>query len=706
MCSNVPQNFDPKLYKLYNQDLRFMSDQLATEHYINYGCKENRIYFCGINYDDLINQNSNHVSYNNSILLINHEISKTGAPLFLYDLYHELETQNIYKNIYIVEPYPNKILPNIPNKLYHFNNKQNLYNILTSTYPLLIYSNSLNFYLYHIDDFKYWHKKTILHFHETLQATRIFISHIKSNIASLPTFVVSDKIKQSFIDYGFKNVDTFAPFISDIKQEKIRSLYKHDIRSENLIIDKSKITIGMCGEPCDRKNLLLFIRLAINNPKYNFIWVGGLDLYKNKQNIDPQNLYPLPSNFYWVPSTDNPYQYFKLFDYFFLTSKEDPCPIVVLENLLLNNKIIVIKNNIHTQHQTKLLDNYIELESIGDEDVLQKFSELCLTKQPNIDYKNTEYIQKFYTKPQYITIDDDNEVEKHWLIMSMYMDKYLNDISNINYYINIINQFILRHKNLYNFIPIIVLSSDYHHIYGQKIQQYLLSSIINLKEKNILKKSNYGYDIAGMIDGVKFIFKYYHNTIKPHTYLAYIHNKNNPSWRNILHEIFYENSLSPYDTISAAKFTALRQAHDLNNQIFVDHPDVFDQNVLSSNFQYSQGTTFITKIMFLKELCDKYYQIKQQFTHINKNDVYWQNIMKQQDIFLKYYMDYKDNIMNVPIDWDSHTVIKNSGAKNYLELYQKYGLKGIPDCQFEHALERYLGFLILNNQTQQKIQLL
>lgn len=701
--ASLPYNFDPRLYKYYNKDIRLLSDIEASNHYLEYGAKENRIYFCGIDFDSIV---ENTQTTTGSVLLINHDISKTGAPLFLYELYNELIEKNIFKNVYIVEPFPNKVLPNINNKLYHFNDLKILHNILLSTNPTLIYSNSLNFYLYNIDYFKYWHNKTILHFHETYRFAQVFINKISSSIRNIKTFVVSETIKQEFLkNINFKNIDIFPPFISLNKQNQIKSLYKINHDDKTLSdLDRSKITIGMCGDISDRKNILLFIKLAINHPNYNFIWVGGKNLMNIKHSLDVDNNYPVPNNFYWVPITDNPYQYFKIFDYFFLTSKEDPCPIVILENLLLNHKIIVIKNNIKTQHIKELLENYIEIDEDTDDGVIQKFGDLNLNKSPNSTRDNPHYIDNFYSLPRLIDGRFNKSIKNHWVVASLYIHKYLNDTSMIDYYINLINQFILRHKKQYNFIPVIVLSSDYHHIYGQQLRDYLKQSIINIDAGYIIEKNNFGYDIAGFIEGIKTIYQYSMNNINTETYVAYLHNKTNLSWRNILHQVFYEDTLEGSDTIAPAKFTAEYQHNnDLNTQILIDYPDIFDKNVLFEKFKYVQGTTFITKLQHLKPLYHLYDKIKPHFTTIEKNDIYWQKIMKNKEIFVKYYFQYQNDPMNAPIDWESQIVVQKGGAKNYMELLNRYGLKGIPDVQFEHAMERYLGFLTRATQHQLKL---
>jgi hypothetical protein len=696
----IPNNFDPRLYKLYNKDLVFLSNHDAIKHYIEHGKKENRIYFCGISYDEII---KNKISYatsinDGSVILINHDISKTGAPIFLYDLYDYIIEHNIFKNVYILEPFPNKILPDNPNKLYHYNDLNILQNILSSTNPALIYSNSINFYFYNIDFFRYWHNKTILHFHEIYSYIEPIIKHITSDISNIKTYVVSEQIKKDFMYHGtFKNIDVFPPFLSKNKQNKIINLSKENLpQFYDYDTDSSRITVGMCGDLSDRKNILLFLRLAEQYPAYNFVWIGGSNLTEVKKNLDPNNTYTIPANFRWVPNTDNPYQYFKNIDYFFLTSKEDPCPIVVLENLLLNKKIIVLKDNIKTRHPPEILENYIELNATTEEDVIREFKKLYLDKLSNYTTNNNKYIENFYTKPQIFQTPKINK--PNFLVASLYLDNNILSSSSIDAYINIINQFIIKHQNTHTFYPIIALSSDHHEIYGDKITKYIENSIINIKNGFILRKKNYGYDIAGLVESVKYIFDHFVNLIEPSTYIAYLHNKSNISWKNILHSIFYTNFLEPYDNIVPARFCVeYNQDLDINNFIFNTNQNIFKINNTIKSFNYVQGTTFISRLDYLKPLYENYNLIFNNFTTIEKNDTYWQKIMTDSQIFNKYYIQYSNDLLNSPIDWRSSEMVKKYRIKNYIELYTTYGLKGIPDGQFEHALERYIGYLTLNS---------
>ena len=702
----LPPGFDPRLYKLYNTDLSSMNNHDAIKHYIHHGSREGRVYFAGIGFDKLmkIKNNQSTQSFNKgSIVLINHDVSLTGAPLFLYDLYDELTKHNIFKNMIMIEPFPNKILPDIENKIYHYNDSIYLYDILSTINPCLIYSNSLGLYVHSIEKFKFWHNKTILHFHEISKHVNNFVKpKQQSKIRDILTFVVSDSIKEEFvINTELKNIHLFPPFITASKQKIILEKSKEKV-TDILDLDSSKPLIGMCGDLNDRKNILLFIEMAKQFNEYNFMWVGGKDLQLYLKKVKYQD--NLPDNLYWIPNTTNPYKYFKIFDYFFLTSKEDPCPIVVLENLLLNNKIIVIKDNIKTQHKTKLLENYLTIEGKSNQELIDTFSQLSITKNNNLSNSNTKYIENYYTKPQILKLNK-NSALNNWIVCSLYLDKDILDIRDIDACINMINTYILK-QNQYGirFAPIVVLSSHYNDIYGDRFSKYLRKSLLNIEHGKIVFKENYGYDIAGLVEGVHTIYENWPNSITKKSKITYIHNKTNESWSNLLHEILHFHDLENYETIASKAFTVGCPLNDINRHIFDNHPEIFDK--VPDNFAYVQGTIFSTNVELLKMIHDKYELLQEHWTHDYKDDVLWRSIMLDDNIFQSYLDQYSDQTLNQPIDKDSQAIVKKGLVQNYMELQNKYGLRGIPDGQFEHALERYIGHLMFTAQPKTRYKLI
>ena len=101
--------------------------------------------------------------------------------------------------------------------------------------------------------------------------------------------------------------------------------------------------IGGMGTVDLRKGVDVFLQVA-NKLKQNqnvyFLWVGGQDTetdYKNFQ-IDKSRLGL--ENIIFQKSVENPLDFMAIFDVFFVSSREDPYPLVVLEAAMLSKPII------------------------------------------------------------------------------------------------------------------------------------------------------------------------------------------------------------------------------------------------------------------------------------------------------------------------------------------------------------------------------
>lgn len=633
-----------------------------------------------------------------SPIFINHASDLTGAPIFLYNFVDHLNSQNIFKNIIVAEPFYNQRCP-INSKIpiiYYKNNIALLLKAIVDINPVFIYSNSQNPFLFnnnfHKECFNY---KTLFHFHECIQDfCTTQNQNLKLEIKKEKVFVVTEKIQEQFKNEGYKNISIFPPFLSPEKINKITKLTKESVNVKNNFrnLDKNKIIIGMSGSVCKRKNFLLFYNLALKNPDKEFLWIGGHD-WESKEIIYNRSFESL-ENLFHIPHTINPWTYYNLLDYFFLTSERDPCPYVVLENLLLNNKVITLKNNIFYKHNPVDLENYIIIDNdnLSDDDVINEFKKLKLSKNKNITEKNKYYILNNFSSPE--ILKQKNNSQENYLILSYYYNKTNkeND-SKINYFTNLINMFNIINGS--SFKIIICINSDE------------VDTEINDKFKNIINidkiiiRPNKGLDIGGLIEGLKYINN--NKSINNKTKLGYLHSKSNFLWAEELNKIFYQNNLDNYDTIVCQEFfVPFNRDEDNNKQTMIDHPEIFSQ-MYFSNFSYIQGTTFITNFNNLKPLIEKYDLIQKQLTDINKKDSYWIDLMLNDTAFNRYFDYYKYNKYNDPMHKESQRLVKEGKTFNFIELYQKYGLKGIPDGCFEHALERYIGYLISNNQNLLKV---
>ena len=433
--NNKPDSFNATIYKELNPDLKDMTDLEATLHYDNYGYKENRKwqdvhfnqeYFINkYNYKkyannpqklysfyckDIRQQKNNYFSKyvkniitspsKRYIMLVNHDDTLYGANHYIYLLYSHLT--EIYKNynvkillcefLYKIELFEKYSIPK-DNVLEYYSDPTLLYMLYKKINPKIVYLNSCNYAITKV--YKYIPKNNrILHSHETFE-------HYLLSKNIMPNYVVGNLIADQYFKYYQKQPDIQLPFLVDL--EKCLKLSKDNIdpiTNKYGEMDINKITIGMCGQITQRKNYELFIEISKNNLNYNFVWIG-----------DFKNTFDNYVNIYHIKLINNPYKYFKqVIDYFMLFSKVDPCPYVILENILLESNIITFSKNIFYEHKHELLKNIYfsydgEINLANCQDAINKYVKCKKNNNNNDNNDNNgyKYIKQYFTKPTTIT---------------------------------------------------------------------------------------------------------------------------------------------------------------------------------------------------------------------------------------------------------------------------------------------------------------
>lgn len=102
-----------------------------------------------------------------------------------------------------------------------------------------------------------------------------------------------------------------------------------------------RLAVGMCGHASRRKGCDIFYETAAAAPQHDFVWVGNWGPPDTPENIVYERFLAerLP-NLYVSGLVANPYQYIGRFDLFFLSSREDPNPVVLGEALALRVPIL------------------------------------------------------------------------------------------------------------------------------------------------------------------------------------------------------------------------------------------------------------------------------------------------------------------------------------------------------------------------------
>jgi glycosyltransferase involved in cell wall biosynthesis len=185
--------------------------------------------------------------------------------------------------------------------------------------------------------------KFAVHFHELLSQYN-YISAVNLHKAiEYSSFTVGccDAVCESLKILGSKKVlKQYECIYTNII--KVNEHRKNELRLLNHFPEDSKIIV-MSGQRIDRKGYDIFIEVArrLKDEKYYFIWLGakknsGYEYFLDKF-IEHYNLKNLLITH---PSKEDYYDYLNLADVFFLSSREDPFPLVMLEANFLNKYII------------------------------------------------------------------------------------------------------------------------------------------------------------------------------------------------------------------------------------------------------------------------------------------------------------------------------------------------------------------------------
>ena len=114
-------------------------------------------------------------------------------------------------------------------------------------------------------------------------------------------------------------------------------------------------------------------------------------------------------------------------------------------------------------------------------------------------------------------------------------------------------------------------------------------------------------------------------------------------------------------------------------------------------WKYNSGKIFVSKCEFFDILLSNFNQIYELLTDENKNDKFWCEHMDDKKYYDSEFSRLENCPWNLPMTPLAHEMRKKYNARNYFELL-KHGYRGIPDLQIEHAIERYIGYLICHNK--------
>ncbi len=325
---------------------------------------------------------------NKSVLFISHEASRTGAPIILLNLLEWLKNNSDLKFNLLINNNegPNDALRGEFEKLcdvFIYNDKSHI----KVTGPI---TNAINYYLSRFITRKVHFKRLKKHFENqniglvysnTIVNARVleFLSFLKcpviSHVHELDysiSYMIGNRnleiikkyttryiaaaqaVKDSLVnhyDIPDQKIDLVYEF-TDLKNRGKTSYTKRDLILKELNLTEDAIIVGASGTIQWRKGPDLFIQLARavykRKPKVpiHFIWVGGETKGINYINLEYDiKKTGLENYIHFIGERNNPFNYFKIFDIFTLLSREDPFPLVVLENASLGKPILCFDNS-------------------------------------------------------------------------------------------------------------------------------------------------------------------------------------------------------------------------------------------------------------------------------------------------------------------------------------------------------------------------
>jgi len=304
------------------------------------------------------------------ILIISHDASRTGAPMLLLELIKwinkhkkfkisllllkegtllddfskEATIINYYKNVKVSSYKLKKFLANRNKKLF-----------LNSVKPFdLIFSNTIvnGKVLEELSELKI---PIVSYIHELHFSIGNFIAEGRAQGTLKHSdflFCGSKLVQKTLIEnYAIKKEKTKVvnSFVEALNKEKNKTI-GDELRKE-LKIPLDALVVGMMGTFDWRKGNDLFIKTAtlLQNETIYLVWVGADDkkeISKIKYDLKMSGSNP---KIKLLASTPQYKKYYNLFDVFYLSSREDPYPMVMVEASLYGLPIICFKDAGGTQ---------------------------------------------------------------------------------------------------------------------------------------------------------------------------------------------------------------------------------------------------------------------------------------------------------------------------------------------------------------------
>lgn len=318
------------------------------------------------------------------ILFISHNVTRTGAPYVLLQFLQWIKNQNknsIIDCVFLADgdlkdefkkvcvstyDYTEFSKKTFFNKIYSFlfrkikgmdTKKESFLNKISKNKYDVIYANSIATVDFAVKlKSKYTDKpKLFLHIHELQTIIKEYLPNFETYIPHIDYFIsVSELVKKNLITNWKVN-----PINNYLVYEFSDKILENNIISSNNKTSERVFEVGASGQVHWRKGDDLFIQVALlvkkkyPNTKIKFTWVGQIS--NSQKNIIDADIEKagLTDTVFFVGEQKQPQIYFKNFDVFLMTSREDPFPLVCIEVGKIGIPIICFDKATGTSEITK-----------------------------------------------------------------------------------------------------------------------------------------------------------------------------------------------------------------------------------------------------------------------------------------------------------------------------------------------------------------
>lgn len=281
------------------------------------------------------------IPLNRKAMFVNHEESRTGAPVILKNVVETFKLHYMNWNAIVVSKRRGGLTP-VFDSLFHVKHMEdyitgiNNYDtqleiahlMLQYERPAFVYANSLETFHYCVAASSMG-IPALLHIHE-LDRDGMFGKLLtegkleRLNIPNVVYLCACREIADIYIE-RYKLDPSKVEVITDFCDE---DLILDNLKAEQPYRFDYPFIVG-CGTADQRKGIDTFLEVATQMPEQRFVWVGRV-----------KGSLAIPDNVFMTGEIDNPHAVINQAEILLLTSREDPFPLVVNEAMFIGKPVV------------------------------------------------------------------------------------------------------------------------------------------------------------------------------------------------------------------------------------------------------------------------------------------------------------------------------------------------------------------------------